>query len=145
MRALLSAALIVAACTPGDKAGTATTAGRAQKYTGTWEGRSYRTASDTGVPFRTVMTLVADGSLRGTLTYPGVVAPPVAIRVREYSDTSLVQELGPYHSRVANQDVVTRAVGRVAGDSLNGTFEMRPPGGGDVIVRGTFRAKRVAP
>ncbi len=145
MRTLLCAALVVAACAPKEKAGTATAGGPAQKYTGTWEGRSYRTASDTGVPFRTVMALVADGSLRGTLMYTGAPAPPVAIRVRQFTDTSFVQELGPYHSLVANQDVVTRAVGHVKGDSLHGTFEMRPPGGGDVIMTGTFRAKRVSP
>ncbi len=145
MRTLLCAALVIAGCAPGEKAGTATAAGPAQKYVGTWEGRSYRTPSDTGVAFRTVMARVADGTLRGTLTYPGVTAPPVAIRVREYSDTAFVQELGPYHSRVADKDVVTRAVGHVTGDSLTGTFEMRPPEGGDVIMRGTFRAKRVAP
>lgn len=151
MRSLLGVALVVAACAPGEKPSTATAGGPggpggpAQKYVGTWEGRSYRTQSDTGIPFRTIMARVADGSLRGTLVYPGATAPPVAIRVREYSDTGFVQELGPYHSRVANQDVVTRAVGHVTGDSLAGTFEMRPPGGGDVIMRGTFRAKRVSP
>jgi hypothetical protein len=145
MRTLLCAALVLAACAPGEKAGTATAAGPAQKYIGTWEGRSYRSASDTGVPFRTTMAQVADGSLRGTLTYPGANAPPVAIRVRAFSDTSFVQELGPYHSLVAKRDVVTRAVGHPKGDSLTGTFEMRPPEGGAVILTGTFRAKRVGP
>lgn len=147
MRTLLCAALVVAACAPGEKAGTPATAaatGPATKYTGTWDGRSYRTASDTGVAFTVVMALVADGTLRGTLTYAGTTAPPVAIRVREFSDTNFVQELGPYHSRVADKDVVTRAVGHVTGDSMSGTFEMRPPGGGAVIMTGTFRAKKVA-
>jgi len=142
MRTLLCAALVVAACAPGEKAGTAA-GGPAAKYVGTWEGRSYRTPSDTGVPWRVIMARVADGTLRGTLTYPGTTAPPVAIRVRDYSDTSLVEELGPYHSRVVDKEVVTRAAGRVTGDSLNGTFEMRPPGGGAVIMTGTFRAKKV--
>ena len=142
MRTLLWVALVVAACAPGEKKSTAPAG--AQKYVGTWEGRAYRSASDTGVPYRTVMALVADGSLRGTLMYPGTTAPPVPIRVREFSDTSFVQELGPYHSLVANRDVVTRAVGQVQGDSLSGTFEMRPPEGGDVIMTGTFRAKRAS-
>jgi len=56
-----------------------------------------------------------------------------------------VNELGPYHSIVAKADVVTTATGRVRGDSLNGTFEMRPAGGGNVIMTGTFRSKRVVP
>jgi hypothetical protein len=140
--ALLGVVLVVAGCAPGDRRAAAPIA--AQKYTGTWEGRSYRSPSDSGVPFRTVMALVADGSLRGTLLYPGQTAPPVPIRVREYSDTSFVQELGPFHSLVANKEVVARAVGRVIGDSLSGTFEMRPPSGGDVIMTGTFRAKKVS-
>ncbi len=143
MRSLLCAALVVAACAPGEK--TRTTSGPGQKYVGTWEGRSYRTPSDTGVPWQVIMARVADGTLRGTLTYPGSTAPPVAIRVREYSDTSIVEEIGPYHSMVAGKDVVTRAVGRATGDSLHGSFEMRPPAGGDVILAGTFRARRVSP
>jgi hypothetical protein len=148
MRTLLCAAFVVAACTPGEKASTPASSaatGPAAKYTGTWDGRSYRTPPDTGVPWRVVMARVADGTLRGTLTYPGTTAPPVAIRVREYSDSSLVEELGPYHSMVANKDVVTRAVGHVTGDSLTGTFEMRPPGGEAVIMTGTFRAKKISP
>jgi len=41
--------------------------------------------------------------------------------------------------------VVTVATGKVRGDSLNGTFEMRPAAGGNAIMTGTFRSKRVAP
>jgi hypothetical protein len=32
----------------------------------------------------------------------------------------------------------------VKGDSLTGSYEMRPAEGGDVIRKGTFRAKKVA-
>jgi hypothetical protein len=142
MRTPLYVVMIVAGCAAGDKRSAAPAA--AQKYTGTWEGRSYRSSSDSGVPYRTVIALVADGSLRGTLIYPGRTSPPVPIRVREYSDTSFVQELGPFHSLVANREVVARAVGHVKGDSLSGTFEMRPPGGGEVIMTGTFRARKVS-
>jgi hypothetical protein len=142
MRTVLCVVVVVAACAAGERRSAAPNV--AQKYTGTWEGRSYRSPSDSGVPFRTLMALVADGSLRGTLMYPGRTLPPVPIRVREYSDTSFVQELGPFHSLVANREVVARAVGHVKGDSLSGTFEMRPPSGGDVIMTGTFRAKKVS-
>jgi len=143
MRTLLCAALVVAACAPGDKARAP--AGPGAKYAGTWEGRSYRSASDSGTPWRAVTAVVQDGSLRGTLTYTSVSAPPVPIRTREVSDTAVVNELGPYHSPVANADVVTTTTGKVRGDSLNGTFEMRPAGGGNAIMSGTFRSKRVAP
>lgn len=145
MRTLLCAALVVAACAPGEKAGSATAAGPAQKYVGTWEGRSYRQAADTGIPFRTIMAITPDGSLRGTLTFTGITAGPVPIRVRELKDGKVVQELGPYHSPTADKDVVSRSTGELKGDSLTGTFEMRPVGGGAVILSGTFRAKRVSP
>jgi hypothetical protein len=146
MRTLVGAALLVAACAPGEKPRGAA-AGPAQKYAGTFEGRSYRSASDTGTPFRIIAAVGSDGTLRGTLWFTDVAAPapPIPVRARQVSDTGLVDEIGPYHSPTANRDVVTTTTGKLRGDSLNGTFEMRPPGGGTVILRGAFRSKRVAP
>ena len=143
MRTLLCAAVVFAACAPSDKARAP--AGPAQKYAGTWEGRSFRSAADTGIPWRIVTAVVQDGSLRGTMTYTSVNAPPVPIRTRDVSDSAVVSELGPYHSVAVNQDVVTVTTGKVRGDSLNGTFEMRPAAGGNTIMTGTFGSKRVAP
>ena len=40
---------------------------------------------------------------------------------------------------------VTTTTGKLRGDSLNGTFVMRPAGGGNVIMTGNFRSKRVTP
>src|SRR2546428_4471945 len=76
MRTLLCAALVVAACAPGDKAGTATAGGPGQKFVGTFEGRSYRQVADTGIPWRSVMVIAPDGSLRGTLTFTSITAGP---------------------------------------------------------------------
>lgn len=143
MRPLLCAALVAAACAPGDRSRAAAPSGPAQKYAGTWEGRSYRSATDTGTPFQIVAGVAADGTLRSTLILTGSAVPPVPIRARQLSDTALVEEIGPYHSPTANADVVTTATGRLRGDSLNGTFEMRPAGGGNPIATGTFRSKRV--
>jgi hypothetical protein len=143
MRTLLCAAVVLTACVPGET--SRGPAGPARKYAGTWEGRSYRNASDTGIPFRIVTAVVQDGSLRGTMTYTSVAAPPVPVRTRDVSDTGVVSELGPYHSIAANADVVTTTTGKLRGDSLNGTFEMRPAGGGNAIMSGNFRSKRVAP
>jgi len=56
-----------------------------------------------------------------------------------------VNEIGPYHSPTANADVVTVTTGKLRGDSLNGTFEMRPASGGNAIMNGTFRTRRVTP
>ena len=145
MRTLLCVAVVLAACAPGEQSRTPAGAGPAHKYAGTWEGRSYRSASDTGTPWRIVTAVAPDGSLRGTMTYTSVTAPPVPIRARDVSDTAVVNELGPYHSIAANADVVTVATGKVRGDSLNGTFEMRPAAGGNPIMTGNFRSKRVTP
>jgi hypothetical protein len=142
MRTVFCAALLVAACAPGEKPRPA---GPAQKYAGTWEGRSFRSSSDTGTPFRIVAHVADDGTLRSTLLFTTVQAPPIPIRARQVSDTSLVNEIGPYHSPTANADVVTVASGKLRGDSLNGTFEMRPASGGNAIMNGTFRTRRVTP
>src|SRR5881275_344680 len=122
MRTLLCTAIVLAACAPGDGSRASTSAGPAHKYAGTWGGRSFRSASDTGTPWRIVTA----------------VAPDV-------SDSAVVNEIGPYHSIIANADVVTTTTGKVRGDSLNGIFEMRPAGGGNVIMSGNFRSKRVVP
>jgi hypothetical protein len=144
MRTLVCAALVLAGCAPGDRPRAAS--GPAQKYAGTFDGRSYRSASDTGTRFRLVAAVAPDGTLRGTFWFTDVTpAPPIPVRTRQVSDTGLVDEIGPYHSPTANRDVVTTTTGKLRGDSLNGTFEMRPPGGGTVIMRGAFRSKRVAP
>src|SRR5256886_15548592 len=79
MRTLLCTAIVLAACAPGDGSRASTSAGPAHKYAGTWEGRSFRSASDTGTPWRIVTAVAPDGSLRGTLTYTSVTAPPVPI------------------------------------------------------------------
>jgi hypothetical protein len=145
MRTLLCAAVLVAACAPGETPRQATATGPAQKYAGTWEGRSYRSSTDTGTPFRIVAGVASDGTLRSTLTFTSITAPPIPIRTRQVTDTSLVDEIGPYHSPTANADVVTTANGKLHGDSLNGTFEMRPASGGNPIMSGTFRTKHLTP
>jgi len=144
MRTLLCVALGAAACAPGEKSHAAA-GGPAQKYAGTFDGRSYRSASDTGTPFRLIAAVGSDGTLRGTLWFRDIAGPPIPVRARQLSDTGLVDEIRPYHSPTANRDVVTTTAGKLRGDSLNGTFEMRPPGGGTLIMRGAFRSKRVAP
>src|SRR3989442_12066811 len=94
MRTLLCAALVVAACAPGDKAGTATAGGPGQKFVGTFEGRSYRQVADTGIPLRSVMTIAPDGSLRGTLTFTSITAGPGPLPVREITGPQPVPEPG---------------------------------------------------
>src|SRR3989442_5545660 len=142
MRTLLCAALVVAACAPGDKAGTATAGGPGQKFVGTFEGRSYRQVADTGIPWRSVMTIAPDGSLRGTLTFTSITAGPVPIRGRNITGSKLVQELGPYHSPPLKRDVGATSPPELKGGSPTGDYQVRPPPGGDGVLMGKFRAKR---
>lgn len=144
MRSVLCAALVAAACAPADKS-RAPAAGPAQKYAGTWDGRAYHSESDTGTPFRIVSSVAEDGSLRGTLMFPQSPEPPIPVRARQVSDTTLVNEIGPYQSPAAHRRVLTTTTGRLHGDSLNGTFDMRPADGGNTIMNGRFRSKRVVP
>ena len=144
MRTSLCAVLVVAACTPGEKGSTAAAGGQAQKLVGTWEGRSYRQAVDTGIPWRTITSVAPDGSLRGTLMFTGITAGPVPIRVRAVTGSKVVQELGPYHSPTLDRDVISMSTGEFKGDSLTGDFEARSVEGGEVLLKGTFRAKRVS-
>src|SRR3989442_12406599 len=118
MRTLLCAALVVAACAPGDKAGTATAGGPGQKFVGTFEGRSYRQVADTGIPWRSVMTIAPDGSLRGTLTFTSITAGPVPLRGRNITDSKLVQELGPFHNPTLKREVVAPSHTEVKGGSV---------------------------
>ena len=144
MRSVLCVALLAAACAPADKARSAA-AGPAQKYAGTWDGRAFHSESDTGTPFRIVSSVAEDGSLRGTLMFAQVEAPPIPVRARQVSDTALVDEIGPYQSPSTHRRVLTTTTGRLHGDSLNGTFEMRSADDGNVIMRGNFRSRRITP
>jgi hypothetical protein len=159
MRKLLCLALVVAACAK-EKPSTPPTP--AQKYAGVWEGRSFRTPTDTGVAWAITMKLDTAGKLSGSLTFTGATNPPVPVRILELTDSTVLQDLGPYMSPTANAEVVTRTTGRIAGDSLWGTLVMLPTQGGVTAglsaaewsnyethpkkgaepIRGTFAAKR---
>ncbi|MFN2399818.1 MAG: hypothetical protein ABR543_14455 [Gemmatimonadaceae bacterium] len=153
----LLVAVVVAACAPKDNtdamadsammdtsAGETTEARRAAMFAGTWEGRSYRTDSDSGVAWANVVTVDADGKANGSLTFKGSSMAPVAMRAMEMTDSSVVWEMGPYTSPTTKSEVTTRTEARVAGDSLWGTFEATPTKGGDKI-RGRISAKRTSP
>jgi hypothetical protein len=109
------------------------------------------------------MSLDTAGRVSGSLTFSGTTRPPVPIRILELTDSTVLQDLGPYVSPTANTEVVTRTTGHIAGDSLWGTLVMLPTQGGKVTpglsaaewgnyemhptkgaepIRGTFVAKR---
>ena len=159
MRKLLCLALVVAACAK-EKPSTPPTP--AQKFAGVWEGRSFRTPTDTGVAWAITMALDTAGKISGSLTFTGTTRPPVPVQILELTDSTVVQDLGPYTSPTANVEVVTRTTGHIAGDSLWGTLVMLPTQGGVTAglstaewnnyethpkkgaepIRGTFAAKR---
>src|SRR3989442_12952913 len=120
MRTLLCAALVVAACAPGDKAGTATAGGPGQKFVGTFEGRSYRQVADTGIPWRSVMTIAPDGSLRGTLTFTSITAGPGPIPGGNNKGPHRGQTLGPHYSPPAKRGGGGTSTRDVAGASVTG-------------------------
>lgn len=163
MRTLFCLALILMGCA---REAARAPANPAEKYAGTWEGRSFRSASDSGVAWTSEMTATAAGTLSGTLTFTGTGAPPIELRTIELSDSMIVFEMGPYESPTAKAPVITRSEGRVSGDSLWGTFVMLPTAGGGVVpdmsvaqwnnavarpnpgsepIRGTFAATRRRP
>jgi len=129
--------LALAACARTERGA----ANLAQQMTGTWEGRSFRSASDTAVPWTNVLTVGSDGALTGSLTFTGTNQPPVAMRMVALTDSTISWELGPFYSPTVGAEVTSRTEARYAGDSLWGTFEARPTAGGEP-VRGTFAAKR---
>jgi hypothetical protein len=135
----------------------------AAKYAGTWEGRSFVSPADTGIPWTSTSNVAAAGTLSGTVTFTGSKLPPVAIQMFEITDSTAIQDIGPYTSLTSKAEVMTRVEGRVAGDSAWGTFVTLPTQGGLVTpgmssaqwknfevrptagnepVRGTFVAKR---
>ncbi len=113
----------------------------AERFAGTWEGRSRVAAGDTGTPWSMVLS-VADSVLAGALTFTGTSLVPVGVHTVAMTESTLVQEIGPYYSPTAKTEVTTRASATLTSDStLEGLFIMLPAAGGDTIV-GTYRAKR---
>lgn len=160
MRSLLCLALVVTACAREKPRAPVSSA---ERYAGTWEGRSVRDGSDSGASFTMQMTASAEGVLSGTLAFTGVSTPPIVVRTMELTDSMIVFEIGPYESPTVHKEVITRSEGRLAGDSLWGVYVALPTVGGGVVpdmstaqwknaetqpapgsepIRGTFAAKR---
>ena len=130
MRRLLCLSLAIAACA-GEKPRAA--ASPAERYAGTWEGRARRSDADTGVAFTIQMSADSQGTLSGTVAFTGLGTPAIPVRTIAVSESTLVIEFGPYQSPTANTEVITRSEGRLAGDSLVGTYVALPTAGGGVV------------
>lgn len=138
MREFLAACLVVVACAPAERAGEESVAAR---YAGMWHGRSYVAEGDTGVMWINTMSVDAEGNLVGTLEFSGGPSG-IAVRTVEFTDSTFVQDVGPYTSPTAGAEVRTRVEGWIRGDSIFGTFAAVPTAGGDTI-RGRFAAGRM--
>ena len=154
MRKLILAALVLTACAKGDDAPVDTSAAAIEPaapsmtpvqtaYAGTWNGRSYRAgapASDTGSKWVMVFAPV-DAGLSGTIRFEGQ-ATDNPIRVDEMTEAGMRMSFGPYMSPAAgNIEVSTTTDGRIAGDSLFGSFVATPTAGGN-RVSGRFAGRR---
>lgn len=68
--------------------------------------------------------------------------PRVPVHIVSIAGDSIVAQMGPYKSVTARQTVTTRVVNHVHGDTLVGTFEMRPTAKPDSVIRGRLQAVR---
>jgi hypothetical protein len=112
----------------------------ARQLAGHWKGTRYDAGSSAGHQFTMSWKQASDGHLSGTVT--PAAGPAYQANVVWSSDTGFVSESAPHRSQELNEEVVTRIVAHLKGDSLSGKFEMRPTTYRGRSVEGTFAAAR---
>ena len=118
----------------------ATPAVSLSSMTGMWHGRSMQ-GEDTTKATRWTLDATSD-TTKWTLTFANGTKVPV--RLVSTGGDSIVSEMGPYKSAsLKGQNVNARQVAHVRGDSMSGTFEMRPTSKPDSVIRGRFDATRM--
>ena len=160
MRAALWVVLVFAACAPSESgrksaaadsgaatapAAAATSApafsGPAAGLVGRWDGRTYRSAKDTGIAYSAVRR-AEGGAVVSTVT-PSA-GPTLVFKTSSLTDSTFVQETSSRYDSTYKTDVITYSEGHFFGDSMSGTTEVRAAKGGKVLNKTTFKAKRVA-
>jgi len=96
----------------------------ASKLVGRWTGKRFDSSSTTGQQYTMQWKKDTTGALVGTVSMPG--GSSYATRVVWSSDTGFITESAPHQSAKLGEQVVTRTLSHFKGDSLTGTFEMRP-------------------
>lgn len=96
----------------------------ASQLIGRWTGARYDSGSTTPHQFTMKWTKAPDGHLTGMVTAGSQAG--YETNVVWSSDTGFVTESAPHRNSDLNEEVVTRSVAHLKGDSLWGTFEMRP-------------------
>lgn len=112
----------------------------ASKLTGKWSVTRYDSSSAAGKKFTMTWAKDTAGALTGTVKMPS--GPSYDTRVVWSSDTAFIAESAPHKSAELNEQVVTRMVSHFKGDSLTGTFEMRPMDYKGRSEKGRFVAAR---
>ena len=112
----------------------------ASKLTGTWTGGRHDSASSAPQAFTMTWKKDTTGSMTGTVK-PGA-GPAYEAKVVWSADTGFVIESAPHSSKQLHEQVVTRMVSHLKGDSLWGTFEMRPAAYKGRSAEGSFTAAK---
>lgn len=112
----------------------------ARQLVGNWKGTRYEAGSVAGHQFTMSWKKAADGHLSGTVE--PATGPAYETNVVWSSDTGFVTESAPHQSKELNEEVVTRMVAHLKGDSLSGKCEMRPMTYRGRSVAGNFTAAR---
>jgi hypothetical protein len=112
----------------------------ARHLVGHWKGTRYDAGSAAGHQFTMSWKQASDGHLSATVASDA--GPAYQANVVWSSDTGFVTESAPHRSQELNEEVVTRMVAQLKGDSLSGKFEMRPMTYAGRSVAGTFAAAR---
>lgn len=112
----------------------------ASKLVGKWAGTRYDSGSTASHQFTMDWKKASDGQLTGKVA--STTGQSYETKVVWSSDTGFVTESAPHKSGELNEEVVTRTVSHLKGDSLWGIFEMRPTSYRGRSVAGRFTAAR---
>ncbi|MGN6392840.1 MAG: hypothetical protein ACTHM9_11420 [Gemmatimonadales bacterium] len=112
----------------------------ASKLVGKWTGKRFESSSTTGQRYTMQWKKDTTGALVGTVSMPS--GSSYATRVVWSSDTGFITESAPHKSGKLGEEVVTRTLSHFKGDSLTGTFEMRPMTYKGHSETGHFSAKK---
>ncbi|HEY7635427.1 MAG TPA: hypothetical protein VH763_07780 [Gemmatimonadales bacterium] len=118
----------------------ADTVALASKLTGKWSGTRFDSSSTAGTKFTMDWKKGSDGKLVGTVAMAN--GPSYQTQVVWNSDTAFITESAPHKSAETGQQVVTRMINHFKGDSLTGTFEVRPMTYKGRSLHGHFTAAR---
>jgi hypothetical protein len=110
------------------------------KLPGKWRGSRFEAGSSIQHPFTMEWKKASDGHLEAKVSV--AKEPSYQTSVVWTSDTNYVTESAPHRSVALNEEVVTRTVSHLKGDSVTGTFELRPTSYEGRTMKGRFTAVR---